>query len=123
MRTPAGHECRHYYQDFSRGKSQQECRLLKANPASPAWQPGDCARCTVPGILAANSSPDMALSATVRYKYLLVGRTVDVKAQCTKHAIDIADPHVGCPQCNAERPGLDLFLRALEESEQDSNPD
>ena len=32
MRTPAGKECRFYYQDYNRGRNVQECRLIKANP-------------------------------------------------------------------------------------------
>ncbi len=28
MINPAGQECRFYYQDFHRGRSEQECRLV-----------------------------------------------------------------------------------------------
>ena len=30
----------------------------------------------------------------------------------------IPDPFVGCPRCNAERPGLDAFLKALENDDE-----
>lgn len=114
MRTPAGQECRHYYADFARGRSVQECRLAKANPASQPWTPPICAQCPVPAILAANASPELELTLTIRSRFLGLGRRVDVHAECRKHRITLTDPAVGCPQCNAERPGFDAFLSALE---------
>lgn len=103
MRTPAGKECRYYYEDFHRGRSLQECRLIQANPASPPWRPRDCFNCTVPAILLANGSPHLVLRGTVRQGFLgLVGRRVEVRAFCSKHQIPIEDPYVGCPLCNAE---------------------
>jgi hypothetical protein len=118
MRTPAGKECRYYYEDFFRGREVQECRLIQENPESMRWHPSDCARCPVPAILGANSSPDLALKLTVRPKLLGLGRKLDVTASCLKHHIDIEDPFVGCPKCNAERPGLDIFRQALGEDEE-----
>jgi len=110
MRTPAGKECRFYYQDFFRGRSDQECRLIKANPRSPQWKPADCANCPVPDILMANSNPNLVLEATVKTGVLGIGRRVAVKAFCSRHLIDVEQPEVGCPQCAAERPGLrELF--------------
>lgn len=110
MITPAGKECRFYYQDFNRGRSDQECRLIKANPRSPDWQPKDCANCPVPDILQANSNPDLVLEATVMPGFLGINRHVAVNAFCSRHLIDVAKPEVGCPKCAAERPGLrDLF--------------
>ena len=110
MKTPAGKECRFYYQDFFRGRSEQECRLIKANARSPQWQPMDCANCPVPDILAANSNPNLVLEATVKPGILGIGRRVDVRAFCSRHLIDVDKPEVGCPQCAAERPGMrELF--------------
>lgn len=104
MRTPAGKECPHYYEDFHRGRSTQECRLIQANPASPPWQPRDCFSCPVPAILQANGSPNLGLRGTVRKGFLgLIGRRVEVRASCAKHQIPIEDPYVGCPRCSAER--------------------
>ena len=54
MRTPAGVECGNYYEDFYRGRSVQECRLIERNPSSKQWEPKLCARCPVPGIVRAN---------------------------------------------------------------------
>lgn len=117
MRTPAGKECPHYYQDFHRGHSIQECRLVKDNRDSLQWQPGDCFRCDIPEILSANASPDLRLSLTIFPIFFGIGRRLDVAAFCGKHEIGIDDPYVGCPQCNAERPGIEAFIRALEDSD------
>jgi hypothetical protein len=35
-----------------------------------------------------------------------LNRKVEVKAFCSRHLIDVDQPHVGCPQCAKERPGL-----------------
>ena len=69
MINPAGQECRFYYQDYHRGRNEQTCRLIDGNPSSPDWQPKDCTNCSVPGILRANSSPDLVLQATVCLLY------------------------------------------------------
>jgi hypothetical protein len=110
MRTPAGKECRFYYENFHRGRSDQECRLLQGNPNSPAWQPKDCEKCPVPEILLANSSPDLILEATIKSGILGFGRRVEVSAFCSRHLIDVPNPHVGCAKCAMEKPGLkELF--------------
>jgi hypothetical protein len=113
MRTPAGEDCRHYYEDFHRGRNVQECRVDKSDN-SAAWGPGDCARCAVPAILRANASIELGLEIDIRRGFLGFGQKVKVQAICHKHHISIPDPYVGCPQCHAERPGLDLFAQALE---------
>lgn len=110
MKTPAGKECRFYYENFHRGHSDQECRLLQNNPKSPDWRSGDCTNCPVPAILQANSSPDLVLEGMVRQGILGFNRRVEVRAFCSKHLIDVPKPQVGCPQCARERPGLrELF--------------
>lgn len=119
MRTPAGKECRHYYQDFHRGHNIQECRLSKENPDSARWRPEDCARCTIPDILNANASPNLMLTLTVKTGLLGFGRRNLVTATCLKHRVSIEDPYIGCSQCNAERPGMDVFRRALEDADND----
>lgn len=91
-----------------------ECRLAKANHDSLRWRPGDCARCAVPDILDANASPNLELTLTIKPRFFGLGRQNEVTASCLRHRVTIADPFVGCPQCNAERPGLDLFRQALE---------
>ena len=107
MKTPAGKECRFYYENFHRGRSDQECRLIQANPSSAGWHPKDCSNCPVPDILAANNDPNLILEGTIKKGFLsLVGRRVEVKAFCSKHLIDVEEPRVGCPQCAKEKPGL-----------------
>ncbi len=114
MKTPAGKECPQYYADFHRGKQIQECRLAERNPASAPWRPGDCTACPIPDILRANASENMRLRLTIKSGFLGIGRHNEVEAYCERHNQAIEDPFVGCPQCNAERPGIDAFLNALE---------
>lgn len=113
MITPDGRECRFYYENFHRGASDQECRLVEANINSPEWRPADCSKCPVPDILKANSDPNLILEATVKPGILGMGRKIEVKAFCSKHLVDVKKPKVGCPHCRAEKPGLkeleDLF--------------
>ena len=114
MKTPAGKDCPEYYQDFHRQRHKQECRLANRNPRSARWHPGDCGRCTVPDILRANASERMALTLTIRPGFVGIGRANAVTAHCTRHDIPIPDPFVGCPKCNEERPGFDIFKQAIE---------
>jgi hypothetical protein len=115
MRTPNGKECPHYYADYYRGRNTQECRLLVNDHDSPPWQATDCNRCPVPDIRSANASPNLHLALSIRPILLGFGRRMTVTATCEKHGILIDDPFVGCAQCSAERPGIDAFIRALEE--------
>lgn len=117
MRTPAGKECPYYYADFHRNHNTQLCRLLEHHPESLPWQPSDCEKCPVPEIAAANASPNLRLDLIVNPVILGLGRRITVTASCKKHGIPVEDPYVGCPQCNAERPGLEAFKRALEETD------
>ena len=115
MRTPAGKECRFYYENFHRGRSDQECRLLQANPQNTEnWHPKDCEACPVPAILQANSNPNLVLAGSIKKGFLgLFGRSVVVRAFCSKHLIDVPEPRVGCPQCAQERPGLKELFKDL----------
>jgi hypothetical protein len=101
MKTPAGKECRYYYEDYFRGNDLQECRLIGRNRRSERWEPRLCAGCPVPDILRANSSPHLALEARVvrRWRFW---KHVHVEAYCTRHLIEIPEPHVGCVQCRQE---------------------
>lgn len=119
MITPAGKECPHYYEDFNRGRSIQECRLAKENPASMPWRPKDCARCPVPEIVLANASPDMKLTLTIRPALLGFVRQMKVEAWCLRHNVPIENPYVGCPLDAEENPALKLFRDALDEDPDD----
>lgn len=110
MITPAGKECRFYYQDFHRGHSRQECRLIDQNPQSEPWKPEDCQTCIVPSILLANSSPDLVLEAKITKGFMGFNRKMKVTASCSRHLVKVSEPHIGCPQCAQEKPGFqDLF--------------
>ena len=106
MRTPAGPECHHYYEDYNRGRDIQLCRLARLNPNSLPWEPADCAKCPVPAILRANGSPHLELTLTIGKGFLGLGRGIEVQAFCEKHQIEIKEPQVGCPVCNSERPDI-----------------
>ncbi len=111
MRTPAGKECRYYYEDFHRGRSRQECRLIAPGAGVETWRPADCGRCPVPEILWANSSEHLELAATIEPGLFLgLGRRVNVEAHCSKHEAAIDDPYVGCIACASERPSLANFF-------------
>jgi hypothetical protein len=113
MINPAGKECKHYYQDFHRGRNIQECRLAKQNPNSERWHPDDCSRCPVADILMANADPDMDLTVTIKKGFLGFGRKVEVTARSLKDGTLIEDPFVG--RVDKDNPGLDIFRRALED--------
>ncbi len=102
MHTPAGTECPYYYEDFFRGRSTQECRLVGRNPRSEAWETKLCARCPVPGILRANACPNMVLEAHVIRRWFGLVHRVKVYAVCTKHQLEVDDPHVGCGYCHPQ---------------------
>jgi len=114
MQTPDGRECHFYYEDFHRGRNVQECRIPKVEGSAP-WQPPLCAKCPVPAILQANSSTYLQLKLHIKPGFLGFGRKMIAVASCTKHQIPIENPYTGCPQCNAERPGLSIFAQALED--------
>ncbi len=118
MKTPAGHECKFYYEDFHRGRNVQECRIERT-PNSRHWIPSECAKCPVPHILMANSSPFLHLTLESKARLLGLGHQMNVSARCEKHTIPVDDPYVGCTACNRERPGLDIFAAALENLDDD----
>jgi hypothetical protein len=109
MITPAGTECRYYYEDYYRGRERQECRLIGQNPQSDPWRPELCKTCPVPGILRANACPHLVLEGRVGRRFLGLSRRVEVSAVCSKYLVDVREPHVGCGHCHEERPGAELF--------------
>ena len=113
MITPAGKECKHYYEDFHRGRNVQECRLAQRNPESERWHPSDCEKCPVPDILRANADPDMELTLTIKKGLIFgIGRKLEVTAKSISTGETIEDPYVG--RIDANNPGLDIFRQALE---------
>lgn len=115
MKTPAGKECRHYYEDYNRGRDIQECRLAKENPESARWNPADCSRCPVPDILLANADPKMQLKLTIKKGFMGFGRRVEVEARSIEDGSIIEDPYIG--RIDNDNPGLDIFKQALEDDD------
>ena len=109
MRTPAGTECRFYYEDFNRGRETQVCRLIERHPRSEPWRPSLCKSCPIPAILRANSCSNMVLEARVGRRWAIL-RQVEVRAFCTLTGEVVAEPMVGCGRCH-EIP-RDLFSRS-----------
>jgi len=105
MRTPAGTECPHYYEDFNRGRAVQECRLIKRNPSSLPWRPADCTSCPVPGIRRANPSPDLRLELGIYHRFGLFRRK-RLEAHCLRVDCTVANPIEACERCRPNVQGL-----------------
>jgi hypothetical protein len=100
MKTPAGRECPHFYGDYFRGRSVEECRLLKAQ--NQLWSPDLCRTCPIPDIARANSCQFMQLRVEVaRPLTALFQRRVQVRAYCEKSHQNVAEPQIGCGECHA----------------------
>lgn len=100
MKTPAGKECKYFYGDYHRGKNHEECRLIDASALVPQWQPGLCATCPVPAILAANACEHLVLQAEVRRRFFVLNKQVYIEAYCTKTQKPVHEPQIGCGQCH-----------------------
>jgi len=102
MQTPAGTECPHYYEDFFRGRSTQECRLIGRRAGRDAWNPRLCKNCPVPSILRANRCPNLELEARVTRGLFGLGRRVTVSARCADTLAVVENPYVGCGRCHPD---------------------
>jgi hypothetical protein len=111
MQTPAGAECPYYYEDFHRGRSTQECRLIQRNPRSEAWEPRVCSLCPVPTMLRANTCPNMVLEATIERRWFGQSRRVRVRGFCSEYRVEVEDPFVGCGHCH---PGAASVLNSAQ---------
>lgn len=99
MRTPAGKECKYFYGDYFRGRSVEECRLLKA--AGQTWSADLCQTCPVPSILQANACEFLQLRGTVtRPVAALFQRRVQIDAFCQKTNRAVSEPYIGCGECH-----------------------
>ena len=100
MKTPAGTECPHFYGDYFRGRSVEECRLLKA--AGQEWTRDLCKSCPVPEIARANACQFMQLRPTVgRPLSAAFLRRVQINAYCDKTHKKVSEPQIGCGECHA----------------------
>ncbi len=100
MQTPAGKECKFYYQDYFRGRETRECRLLQRNPEGGVWKPSHCTQCPVPDVLRQNACPNLALEARVEKTLLGLRERVRVYAVCAQHLTEVPGPAVGCGHCH-----------------------
>ena len=105
MKTPAGKECDYFYGDYFRGRTLEECRLLKDNQL--AWSPYMCQECPVPDILLANSCQHQNIIPSLRRPIFFKRPQVQVSAYCTKTEQPVEEPRVGCGQCH---PNLSDFV-------------
>jgi hypothetical protein len=96
MKTPAGSECKYFYGDYYRGRSNEECRLL-----GESWKRALCSTCPVPSIDRANACETMRLHADVT-RPLAAGfqPRVKVTAYCEKTGRSGFDAHIGCGECH-----------------------
>jgi len=100
MRNPAGKECRYFYGNYFRGRSQEECRLLSAANPPITWRPALCTTCPVPGILLSNACESMVLEPRLVRPLMIRKQQVAVKTYCTKSERSGFDPHIGCGECH-----------------------
>lgn len=100
MRTPTGQECPYFYGDYYRGKNVEECRLIGNKAAPLNWKSNLCETCPVPGIIRANSCPNLVLEATIQRGFLWIKPKVKVYAACTQTLALVKKPEIGCGQCH-----------------------
>jgi hypothetical protein len=99
MRKPVN--CRYFYGDYFRGKNQEECRLIAANPSnSRDWKRSLCDRCPVPKLLIDTNCQELLLEAEVKRSFLRDQVEVTF-AICAKHKLELSDPRT-CPECAKE---------------------
>lgn len=100
MKTPAGFDCSYFYGDYYRGRNHEECKLI-GNALPPRnWTPDLCKTCPVPGIIRANSCPNLELHGEVSSLIFNLRRRVKVSAYCSKSHQNVAEPEIGCGQCH-----------------------
>jgi hypothetical protein len=109
MRTPAGKECRYYYEDFYRGRSTQTCRLIERNRESPPWTPGLCQTCPVPDMLRANACTHLVLDAHVSKRLLGLVQRVEVTGWCSEYFLEVEHPAIGCGHCHEHGGGSSIL--------------
>jgi len=110
MKTPAGKECKFFYGDYFRGRSVEECRLLKDSGIS--WAAYLCQECPVPEIIQANSCTHQSLNPQLKRPVFFMRPQVLIEAYCNKAKKAVKEPRIGCGQCH---PNLKEFVIAPNE--------
>jgi hypothetical protein len=100
VKTPFGFDCPHFFGDYYRGRSHEECRLLGTQASARDWSPDLCRNCPVPAIMRANACQNMQLSATVKKGFLGLSRKMQIDAFCTLSNSTVREPQIGCGQCH-----------------------
>lgn len=118
MLTPAGTECRHYFEDFHRGRNTQVCRLLEHTEQEGKWKPEFCATCQVPRIDQANACPNMILTIIPHTGILGIGKRMEINAHCTKTQQSVDIPQIGCGHCHEDT--AHTFLEAPADPDPDA---
>jgi hypothetical protein len=109
MRTPVGVECRYFYGDYYRGRSNEECRLLSSSIPPQPWTSELCKTCPVPEITRANACEFLRLNARViRPVTAAFQRRVQVTAYCEKVERAVAQPEIGCGECHPLPPVFEV---------------
>jgi hypothetical protein len=99
MRTPAGTECKYFYGNYFRGRSEEECRMLQAS--GQEWTASLCNTCPVPAVLQANACEFLQLRGTVTRPLASVfQRRVQISAYCDKVGRAVREPEIGCGSCH-----------------------
>jgi len=112
MRTPTGKDCKFFYGDYYRGKSHEECRLLKDSNLD--WEPRLCVQCPLPEIGMANSCENMVFKPTLTKMFFFMKSQVEVTTFCTKTNQGVKEPRIGCGQCH---PALNNFVMTPDDSD------
>jgi hypothetical protein len=105
VKTPFGFDCPYFFGpyffgDYYRGRSREECRLLLPGSQSSRWSVNLCRACPVPGIVRANSCPNLSLSGLISSGFLGLGKKMVISAYCTLSKSIVSEPHIGCGQCH-----------------------
>ena len=99
MRTPAGIDCIYFYGDYFRGRTVEECRLLKASGQN--WTADLCKTCPVPAVSRANACENLQLRPSVeRPLSALFMKRVVLSAYCQKNRRNVPEPQIGCGDCH-----------------------
>ena len=101
MRTPFGFECPHFYGDYYRGRSREECRLINNTKNPGQWNVELCKTCPVPAITRSNNCEHMTLYASIK-KGFLSKPHVHVTAYCSKSRSEVKEPAIGCELCHQD---------------------
>ena len=112
MRTPVGKECKYFYGDYYRGRSHEECRLLKDHDLE--WSPRHCETCPLPEILLANSCEHQTFTPALKRPIFFMAPEVQVTSRCLKSSQKVDEPRIGCGLCHPDLPNFVIAPNELD---------